>query len=190
MKNTVDGIHEAREAILKAPPSCGIEMPGKVLRILDRQKVRAIDRRFLRRIGRALLEELLERPHYELGVHLVDAEEMAALNQTYLRHHGSTDVITFNHGDGSETKWLHGEIFICIDETLIHSRRFGVSWQAETARYLVHGLLHLEGWDDAEPRRRRAMKRRENRLLKELSRRFDLGKLGLDDQAADSDERK
>jgi rRNA maturation RNase YbeY len=48
----------------------------------------------------------------------------------------------------------------------------------EVTRYLVHGVLHLEGYDDTDPVSRRAMKRRENKLLKELSRRFDLGKLG------------
>ena len=161
-----------------------------ILRFLDRQNVRAFDRRFLRQMARALLEELLGREHYELGVHLVGAQEMAALNETFLGHHGSTDVITFDHGEGASADALHGEIFICVDEALTQARRFRVSWQREAARYLVHGLLHLEGCDDAEPRLRRAMKRRENKLLKELSRRFDLSKLGRHNQAVGSDERK
>jgi rRNA maturation RNase YbeY len=162
----------------------------RVLQISNRQKVRAFDRRFLQRIGRALLEELLKRTQYELGVHLVGSEEMSNLNGMFLRHRGPTDVITFNHGPGPGAKPLHGEIFICVDEALVQARRFGVSWQAETARYLVHGLLHLDGCDDARPRLRRAMKRRENKLLKELSRRFDLGKLGLDDRSAGFHERR
>jgi rRNA maturation RNase YbeY len=159
-----------------------------LLHFLDRQKVRAFDRRFLRRIARTLLEELLGRKHYELGVHLVGADEMATLNETFLGHQGSTDVITFNHGEGAGTEVLHGEIFICVDEALIQARRFRVSWQVEAARYLVHGLLHLEGCDDAQPRLRRSMKRRENKLLKELSRRFDLGKLSRRKQVVGSHE--
>ena len=71
-----------------------------VLQFLDRQKVRDFDRRLFRRIARALLEELLGRTQYELGVHLVGAREMATINETFLGHQGSTDVITFNHGDG------------------------------------------------------------------------------------------
>ena len=72
------------------------------------------------------------------------------------------------------------------------TRRGGLEfrWQSEIARYLVHGLLHLEGYDDAGPGPRRAMKRRENKLLKELSRRFDLGKLGRHKRSAGSHERK
>jgi probable rRNA maturation factor len=159
-----------------------------VLRILNRQKVRAVDRIFFRRIARALLEELLARENYELGVHLVHAVEMASLNENFLNHQGSTDVITFNHAEDGEA--LHGEIFICIDEAQIQGRRFGVSWQSEAVRYLVHGVLHLEGFDDKQPGPRRTMKRRENFLLKELSQRFDLGKLNRRRRASGSHERK
>jgi probable rRNA maturation factor len=161
-----------------------------VLRFLNRQKVRAFDRRFLRRVARTLLEDLLGRKHYELGVHLVGADEMATLNETFLGHEGPTDVITFNHGDSASTAMPHGEIFICVDEVVFQANRFRVSWQTEAARYLVHGLLHLEGCDDAQPPQRRAMKRRENMLLKELSRSYDLCKLGRHRQAVGSHERK
>jgi probable rRNA maturation factor len=112
------------------------------------------------------------------------------MNDSYLGHEGPTDVITFNNSEGAETASLHGEVFICVDEALTHARRFRVSWQSESVRYLVHGILHLEGCDDTKPRARRAMKRRENMLLKELSRRFDLTKLGRHNQAIGSHERK
>jgi probable rRNA maturation factor len=149
-----------------------------VLRLANRQKTRPVDRRLLRRMARCLLEELSPHHSYEIAVHLIGATEMTRLNQTYLRHEGSTDVLTFNHLEGALTDNLYGEIFISVDDALIHARRFGVSWQSEIVRYLAHGLLHLEGFDDTAPGPRREMKRRENKLLKELSRRFDLGKVG------------
>jgi probable rRNA maturation factor len=137
-----------------------------------------VDRRWLRRIARCLLEELLRRDSYELGVHLIGAPEMTRLNETFLRHQGSTDVLTFNHQENAAEGKLHGEIFISVDDALLHARRFRVRWESEVVRYLAHGLLHLEGCEDTAPGPRRAMKRRENKLLKELSRRFDLGKVG------------
>jgi len=161
-----------------------------ILRFLDRQKLRDFDRRFFRQIARALLEELLARESYELGVHLVGSREMTVLNETFLGHQGSTDVITFDHSESAAAVSLHGEIFICVDEALTQARRFRVSWQSEAVRYLVHGILHLEGCDDAKPRARRAMKRREDLLLKELSRRFELNKLERHNQAVGSHERK
>ena len=112
----------------------------------------------------------------------------ALMNENFLNHQGSTDVITFNHGE--EGGVLHGEIFICIDEAVIQGRRFGASWQSEAARYLVHGVLHLEGFDDKKPGSCRTMKRRENFLLKKLSERFDLGKLSRRGRTAGSHERK
>jgi probable rRNA maturation factor len=153
----------------------------RLLRFFVRQSARPLDRPLLRRAARFLLEDLLGRRDYELGAHFIGASEMARLNETFLGHEGSTDVITFNYE--AETPRhdpaakLCGEIFISIDDALIHARRFRVPWPWEVTRYLVHGVLHLEGFDDTRPAARRAMKRRENKLLKALSARFDLGKL-------------
>jgi probable rRNA maturation factor len=149
-----------------------------LLYLANRQKTRSVDKRRLRRIARGLVEDLLGHDSYELGVHLIGAAEMARLNETFLRHSGSTDVITFNHQEIADGGHLYGEIFISVDDAVLYARRLGVPWQSEVARYLTHGLLHLEGCDDLAPAPRRVMKRRENKLLKELSRRFDLGKLG------------
>jgi len=150
----------------------------RLLRLFNRQKTRKLRLPLLRRAARLLLEELLARRDYELGVHFIDATEMARLNETFLGHPGSTDVLTFNHQENPAGQSLYGEIFICVDDALIHAHRFRVRWPWELTRYLVHGVLHLEGFDDTSPASRRAMKRRENSLLKALSVRFNLGKLG------------
>jgi len=150
----------------------------RLVRFFDRQRALALKRTPWRRLARCLLEELLARRDYELGVHFIDAAEMAGLNETFLGHEGSTDVITFNHRDQPGGERLYGEIFISVDDALVHARRFRVRWPSEVTRCLVHGILHLEGCDDTDPVSRRAMKRRENKLLKELSARFVLGKLG------------
>jgi probable rRNA maturation factor len=149
----------------------------RVVRVLDRQRALPVERRWLRAAARLLLGELAGRADFELGVHLIGAQEMIRLNATFLGHEGSTDVITFDNREDPLDMKLCGEIFICGEDALANARRFGVSWQWEIARYLVHGVLHLEGWEDGGPAARRAMKRRENQLLKELSRRFDLDKL-------------
>jgi rRNA maturation RNase YbeY len=140
----------------------------------NRQRTRAIDMRFLRKITLCLLKEILDEAQFELGVHLVASEEMAMVNENFLNHKGSTDVITFDY---QNTEILHGEIFICIDDAVKQAREFKTTWQSELVRYVVHGILHLKGFDDLVPAARRKMKREENRLLRELSRRFSLGKL-------------
>jgi probable rRNA maturation factor len=109
---------------------------------------------------------------------------MAQLNEKFLQHTGSTDVITFDYAEHGTrntehaTRPLDGEIFICIDDAKTQAREFRTSWQSELARYVIHGVLHLRGFDDIRTADRRKMKREENRLLKEIARLFPLSKLG------------
>jgi len=148
-----------------------------MLSIRNRQRVRAVETRLLRRVTLHLLRNELRCADFELGLHLVAAEAMALVNSTFLQHEGSTDVITFDHGDGKAAERLHGEIFICLDDAVVQSGQFRTTWQQELARYVIHGILHLRGYGDLEPRARRIMKREEERLLREMGRRFDLNAL-------------
>ena len=118
----------------------------------------------------------------ELGINLVAAREMALVNETFLQHAGSTDVITFDHTEkrkveSGKRKQLHGELFICVDDAAIQAKEFKTSWQSEIVRYTVHGILHLLGYDDLKSHLRRVMKREENRLLRLLAKRFSLAQL-------------
>jgi probable rRNA maturation factor len=72
---------------------------------------------------------------------------------------------------------IHGEIFICVDDAIKQAKEFKTNWQAETVRYVVHGVLHLLGYDDLKPDLRRKMKREENRLVRRLEKRFALAEL-------------
>jgi rRNA maturation RNase YbeY len=147
------------------------------LLLRNRQRTRRVDATLLRRVARSLLVELLGVKHYELVVHLIATPEMAQINQTFLGHEGSTDVITFDYTEDTRTKRLHGEIFICLDDAVAQARQFHTVWQSELVRYLVHGVLHLLGYEDLKPAARRVMKREESRLLHELARRFPLRRL-------------
>ena len=148
----------------------------KVFSLQNRQRTKPIDAQLLKQLGEYILEELLEEDSYELGIHLVAAKEMATVNETFLQHEGSTDVITFDHTSSAEEP-LHGEIFICIDDAIEQAAEFRTTWQSELARYVIHGILHLEGYDDLEPALRRKMKVQENRLLREAAKRFPLSRL-------------
>jgi probable rRNA maturation factor len=142
------------------------------LAILNRQRSKRIDTRHLR----AIIEELLKNlgiVSAELGINLVGDREMTLLNETFLRHSGSTDVITFDHGPLSGSvngcaPCLHGELFVCVDEAVTQAKRFRCTWQAEIVRYVIHGVLHLLGHDDLKPDARRRMKQEENRQVRRL----------------------
>jgi probable rRNA maturation factor len=140
----------------------------------------------LRRILQNLLNELLDVDSFALEISIVSSPEMTRLNETFLRHRGSTDVLAFDYKAVPDHSNLSGEIFICTDEAKIQASRFRTNWQSELVRYAVHGLLHLKGYDDKRNLDRRRMKREENRLLKELGKRFDLLKLTREQHGASS----
>lgn len=145
---------------------------SRVLQVNNRQRLQRIDTKVLKRLLLDVLNKDLGVRAFEVGVHLVEAGEMTCVNETFLNHEGSTDVITFNHRDGHDEDELHGEIFVCLDEAVALAPRFKASWQAEVIRYAVHGFLHLQGFDDLEPADRRAMKRVENRVMRSVRKRF------------------
>jgi probable rRNA maturation factor len=163
--------------------------------VASHQHTRKINLRLLGKIANTLLAEL-EIQKAEIGICLVATPEMTRLNETFLKHKGSTDVIAFDYGFGvppsggkfskksaranrlkPELQTLHGEIFISVDEAVLQARKFGTSWQSEVIRYVIHGVLHLLGFDDSSAGARRKMKREENRRLREIARRFPLSKL-------------
>jgi len=149
--------------------------------ITNRQRIRTVDSYFLRRIIKTLIEEL-QIGRADLAIHLVTTAEITKLNEAFLRHAGSTDVITFNYSDNptpypQPATLLHGEIFVCVEEALTQARRFHTTWQIELVRYAIHGTLHLLGFDDLNPAARRKMKRAEDRWVRSLARRFPLTRL-------------
>lgn len=150
---------------------------SRVIAILNRQRKKRVNRARLTQIIHALLDrrKLVE---VQLGIVLVGGKEMACVNETFLRHKGSTDVITFDHGDQTTPGHLHGELFICVNDAIAQAKEFKTTWQSEVVRYVVHGVLHLEGYDDLKPTARRKMKRVENQLVRTLAEDFAFARIG------------
>lgn len=162
--------------------------PPLSLQVCNRQKARRLNLPLARRWVRGVLEECRAprgqgaageglRASGRLGAYFIHAAEMARLNEQFLGHAGSTDVLAFNYQEGAQPGEWCGEIFVSVDDAVASAPRFRATWQLELARYLVHGILHLRGYDDRRPAARREMKKEENRVLKALSRRLDWGKL-------------
>lgn len=91
----------------------------------------------------------------EVSVLLVSDRRMAALHRRYLNQLGPTDVITFQHG----------EIFISVDMAQGNAKRFGNSFARELRLYIVHGLLHLHGFEDRDPASARKMESVQQKIL-------------------------
>jgi len=92
----------------------------------------------------------------EIFIWLISDRRMALLHRKFLGQSGSTDVLTFQHG----------EIFISVDTARRHARAFENSLLRELKLYIVHGLLHLHGFDDRTPAEVRKMKKAQEKILR------------------------
>jgi len=105
---------------------------------------------------------------------------IAQVNQQFLGHEGATDVITFDYREGGPAEAgprVAGELLICPDVAADASLRMGTSLGHEVVLYVVHGLLHLAGYDDHEPADRRRMRQAERRAMRPLLAFSPLGEL-------------
>lgn len=84
------------------------------------------------------------------------------INKEYLNHQTYTDVITFNLSDSTE---IEGEVYISIDRVLANSKEYSVTFEKELCRVIVHGLLHLVGYNDKNEQQRQEMHNRESLCL-------------------------
>jgi probable rRNA maturation factor len=96
----------------------------------------------------------------EVFVWLVSDRRMAQLHRKFMQLSGPTDVITFQHG----------EIFIGVETAKRNARRFGNSLEHELRLYIVHGFLHLHGFDDRTETAARKMQKAQEKILATCSR--------------------
>lgn len=84
------------------------------------------------------------------------------VNMKYLSHDYFTDIITFDYCEG---KTLSGDLFISIDSVRENASFYGSEFSDELNRVIVHGLLHLIGYDDHNEKDRKIMREKENYYL-------------------------
>lgn len=105
----------------------------------------------------------------DLEVAVLGAAAMARLNRQWLGHEGATDVITFDLGDAPRpTGTVVGQVNVCWPIAQRQAKRRGLPADVELLLYVVHGVLHLVGYDDHEQGAFAKMHAREDRMLMEL----------------------
>lgn len=102
------------------------------------------------------------RKNARISIIFISSRKSRIINRTYLRHDYVTDVVTFCL---ETSPVLEGEIYVNLDRARQQAGEYQVSVANETARLVIHGCLHLLGYDDATEAQRRVMKRVEDRYL-------------------------
>ncbi|MBV8585535.1 MAG: rRNA maturation RNase YbeY [Verrucomicrobia bacterium] len=131
--------------------------------VWNRQRQVPVDLKRLRTDAKRavlLVEELSTRrllPE-DISVVLVSDRRIALLHRDYMQIFGATDVITFEHGD----------VFISVETARRQAVEFGSSLEKELCLYLIHGLLHLVGFDDHSAEDAAIMNKLQAQLLERL----------------------
>ena len=137
---------------------------ARAVHVLDAHfQVRPGERRFLTRPPAAVPPALGPG---ELSLVFLTDPALAQLHADFLDDPTPTDVITF---EGDAAHGTAGEICVSVDTAAAYARRHGRDFGGELLLYVVHGWLHLAGYDDLRPERKRVMRRAEARARKLLA---------------------
>lgn len=132
----------------------------KNLKVFDSQNV--INKKKIHQLVKELSHSLSFKLA-SLEINFILGNEIQSLNKTHLKHDYSTDIITFTYS--SVKNLIDGELFISIDDAVMNSKRFKVTFSEEIGRLVIHGILHILGYDDQITSEKIIMKRMENKLL-------------------------
>lgn len=130
-----------------------------------------LDPTALERIIRHVLEAE-EASLVHLSVVLSDHDTVRRLNRLYLDHDYNTDVLSFSlrdDADPEDAPIVEGEVYVDLDTAAERYDEFGTTFEREAYRYVVHGVLHLLGYDDATKAGRLAMREKEDQYLNEAA---------------------
>jgi probable rRNA maturation factor len=105
-----------------------------------------------------------------ISITFVGRAAITAMNRRYLGHHGATDVISFGFDRQGGRAAVIGDIYICPEVARANAKRQGVSAGEEIMRLVVHGTLHVLGYDhpDSAGRTSSRMWKRQERILARL----------------------
>jgi rRNA maturation RNase YbeY len=90
-------------------------------------------------------------------------ERLLSINKQFLNHHTLTDIITFDTRENNAE--LEGEIYISIDRVTENATKFGVLFEDELHRVIIHGILHLIGYTDKKSEAKLLMRKKEDTYL-------------------------
>lgn len=88
---------------------------------------------------------------------------LLSLNQGFLKHNTLTDIITFDTSE--DTSSLEGEIYISVERVKENAKKYGVPFDDELCRVMIHGVLHLLGYKDKKPSEKALMRKKEEACL-------------------------
>lgn len=102
----------------------------------------------------------------DINIIFCDDESLLEINKQFLNHNYYTDIITFDYCEGVT---ISGELYISVDTVEANAKEYDVSFRDEMHRVIIHGILHLIGFDDHSEQQTAQMREQEDLALDQLS---------------------
>lgn len=106
----------------------------------------------------------------EIAIHLVEDKKMRLIHQQFFNDPSPTDCMTFPVDPFDAEEAILGDIFVCPQVAVIYAKDKQIDPYKELSLYIVHGLLHLLGYDDIESKDRKVMRSLEKKELARLEK--------------------
>ena len=134
--------------------------------IIDLQKCFPIDKNRMKKLVKSILK--IEKKDAEVNIVFVDNKRIKEMNRTFLGHNYATDVLSFAYHEPSMKNNICGEVVVSVEMANKRAQRRGDMVEGEIVLYVIHGLLHLFGYNDEKKREAKKMHQREGELLSNL----------------------
>lgn len=126
----------------------------------------SLDKREIHSLTAALIKKL-NLKLVSLIINFVDPDYIRKINKQYLNHDYSTDILTFNYSENLHI--IDAEIYVSLYDAFQNAEKWKVSPENEVARLIIHGILHLCGFDDQLEKDREIMREKEDELVTEFN---------------------
>ena len=142
-------------------------------------RINSENRNLKRKIELSVIDRIAKKTLKKLGtsdagldIIFVSDQKIRAFNRKYLGKNKATDVLAFpgedkTSGRSGNARFL-GDIAISTDRAFYNAADYGTAFKEEVALYVIHGILHLLGYDDTTAAKRKKMRKKENELLQEV----------------------
>ena len=138
-----------------------------LLEILDVQEAMIVNLEKVRSVCERILDDSGIRSG-KISVVLVDGKTIQQYNRDFLQHDYPTDTISFPIEDRRNEGYLEGDVLVCPEMAMERAKEFDWTAEEEFLLYVVHGMLHLCGFDDTTPKQQATMQEKEREYLATL----------------------
>ncbi len=150
------------------------------IRVNNLNRSRSLNEAFIKRLASKVLPFVRTPERSQIEIVILDDKRIKALNRKYKKANRPTDVLSFNIGSVPfKAGTFFGVVFISSDTASRNSKAFYTSFEEELVLYVIHGILHLFGYEDERPKDRLRMSKKQERILKVLCTKEDLSKVSM-----------